>query len=195
MRRILQSSVAAAVLVLTTLVATEPASAHSALTASNPADGATVTTPLERVELTFSQAPLAGLDAGLRMEVRDAAGTDVSNGEVLVDGMTMSTGVRVEGGAYSVLWRYVSPDGHPITGELGFTVALPAASTPTSVPSPSSSSVDVTRSATAPPVSGIDGGSPWSAGPAPWIGGGALLVAVALVLVATTRGRRTPDEE
>ncbi|SBN63510.1 hypothetical protein GA0004736_2445 [Curtobacterium sp. 9128] len=195
MRRILQSSVAAAVLVLTTLVATEPASAHSALTASNPADGATVTTPLERVELTFSQAPLAGLDAGLRMEVRDAAGTDVSNGEVLVDGTTMSTGVRVEDGAYSVRWRYVSPDGHPITGELGFTVALPAASTPTAVPSPSSSSVDVTRSATAPPVSGADGGSPWYAGPAPWIGGGALLLAVALVLVATTRGRRTPAEE
>ncbi len=193
MRRILQSSLAAAVLVLTTLVATEPASAHSSLTASNPADGATVTTPLERVELTFSQAPLAGLDAGLRIEVRDAAGTDVSNGEVLVDGTTMSTGVRVEDGTYSVLWRYVSPDGHPITGELGFTVALPAAST--SVPSPSSSSVDVTLSATAPPVAGADGGSPWSAGPAPWIGGGALLVAVALVLVATTRGRRTPDEE
>lgn len=195
MRRILFSSLAAAVLVLTTLVATEPADAHSALTGSNPADGATVTTPLERVELAFSQAPLAGLDAGLRIEVRDADGTDVSNGEVLVDGTTMSTGVRVEDGTYSVLWRYVSPDGHPITGELGFTVALPAASTPTSVPSPSSSSVDVTLSATAPPVAGDDGGSPWYAGPAPWIGGGALLVAVVLALVATTRGRRGPDED
>lgn len=51
---------------LLTLVGVQPASAHSALTSSTPADGAVVTGPLESVDLTFSEAPLAGLDAGLR---------------------------------------------------------------------------------------------------------------------------------
>ncbi|MCS5506161.1 copper resistance protein CopC [Curtobacterium flaccumfaciens] len=118
------------------LIGTTPASAHAALTSSDPADGATVAADLERVNLTFSEAPLAGLEAGLRVEVRDDGGTDESSGAVTVEGATMSKAVSLSPGPHTVVWRYVSPDGHPIGGQLAFTVE-PAASQ--AVPPPTTS--------------------------------------------------------
>lgn len=118
------------------LIGTTPASAHAALTSSDPADGATVAADLERVKLTFNEAPLAGLEAGLRVEVRDDDGTDESSGAVTVEGTTMSKAVSLSPGPHTVVWRYVSPDGHPIEGQLAFTVE-PAASQ--SVPAPTTS--------------------------------------------------------
>lgn len=118
------------------LIGTTPASAHAALTSSDPADGATVAPDLERVTLTFSEAPLAGLEAGLRVEVRDDDGTDESSGAVTVEGTTMSKAVSLSPGPHTVVWRYVSPDGHPIEGQLAFT-AEPAASQ--AVPPPTTS--------------------------------------------------------
>jgi methionine-rich copper-binding protein CopC len=180
------------------LTGAAPASAHSALTGSTPADGATVTTALEQVDLTFSEAPLAGLDAGLRIEVRDKAGQDESTGEVRVDGTTMSKRVDLSAGPHTVLWRYVSPDGHPIDGQVAFTVE--AAPVPSSTPTPvSSSSATPSRearlrsdaSATATPTPAA-ADSP-AAGPGapvlPWVLGGVLLVVVAGVVALAVRRR------
>ncbi|MCJ1714831.1 copper resistance CopC family protein [Curtobacterium sp. VKM Ac-2922] len=197
-RRSVRMSVVAIVVALTSLVVADRADAHSALIASTPADGQTLTEPIDRVDLTFSEAPLTGLDAGLRIEVRDAAGQDVSTGEVLVDGTTMSKAVTPDNGAYTVLWRYVSPDGHPITGQLGFTVALPEAA-PTSTPSASAgpgstaTETDVTIEATAEPTADDD--TPVPVAPALWAGGGALVLLATVVVIAASRRRRAPDED
>lgn len=129
------------------LIGTTPASAHAALTSSDPADGATVAADLERVNLTFSEAPLAGLEAGLRVEVRDDDGTDESSGAVTVEGTTMSKAVSLSPGPHTVVWRYVSPDGHPIEGQLAFTVE-PAASQ--SVPAPTTSPTAATTASADP---------------------------------------------
>jgi methionine-rich copper-binding protein CopC len=127
------------------LIGTTPASAHAALTTSDPADGATVSADLERVTLTFNEAPLAGLEAGLRIEVRDDGGTDESSGGVTVEGTSMSKAVTLSPGPHTVVWRYVSPDGHPIEGQLAFTVepaasqtVLPSTTSPSAAPTPSS---------------------------------------------------------
>lgn len=180
---------------LLTLVAVQPASAHSALTSSTPADGAVVTEPLESVDLTFSEAPLAGLDAGLRIQVTDASGTDVATGDVTVSGTTMRRAVDFDQGSYTVLWRYVSPDGHPIEGTLAFEyrVAAPA-STPSAsaTPTPTASTAP-TSSATATATGASDGAPSSSPGIAPgvWIGlgAGAVLVAGAVVVLLLRRGR------
>jgi methionine-rich copper-binding protein CopC len=200
-RRSARMSLVAIVVALTGLVglaSAAPAQAHSALVSSDPADGQTSATPLDRVGLTFSEAPLTGLDAGLRIEVRDADGTDRASGDVTVDGTTMSRTVDLEDGAYTVLWRYVSPDGHPITGELGFTVALPAPkpepsasatpTTPTDQPTETTTTVEATRSAT--PAAG-DAGS-GAGGAALWLGAGAVLVAGLVAVLAVARRRRVP---
>ncbi|WIB72325.1 copper resistance CopC family protein [Curtobacterium sp. MCBD17_026] len=129
------------------LVGATPASAHAALTSSDPADGATVAANLERVTLTFNEAPLAGLEAGLRIEVRDDGGADESSGAVTVEGTSMSKAVSLSPGPHTVVWRYVSPDGHPIEGQLAFTVepaasqsVLPPTTSPTAAPTPTPSS-------------------------------------------------------
>ncbi|PYY64719.1 hypothetical protein DEJ30_07580 [Curtobacterium sp. MCPF17_003] len=137
------------------LVGATPASAHAALTSSDPADGATVAANLERVTLTFNEAPLAGLEAGLRIEVRDDGGADESSGAVTVEGTSMSKAVSLSTGPHTVVWRYVSPDGHPIEGQLAFTVepaasqsVLPPTTSPTAAPAPTPSS-DPTAAAAA----------------------------------------------
>ncbi|PYY60149.1 MULTISPECIES: copper resistance CopC family protein [unclassified Curtobacterium] len=181
---------------LLTLVGVQPASAHSALTSSTPADGAVVTGPLESVDLTFSEAPLAGLDAGLRIQVTDASGADVATGDVTVSGTTMRRAVDLDRGSYTVLWRYVSPDGHPIEGRLAFEYRAAApVSTPSAsaTPTPTAASGAPTPSATATATGASDGAPSTPPGIAPgvWIGlgAGAVLVAGAVVVLLLRRGR------
>lgn len=194
--------------VLAALSVAAPASAHAALTASDPAEGATVSADLDRVTLTFTEAPLAGLDAGLRIEVRDAGGTDESTGDVDVSGTAMSKAVTLSAGPHTVLWRYVSPDGHPIDGQVAFTVtAAPAPSASSTVPSPGPSSA-ATPAASSVPTStpAVAVGAPAPSGPFPWVLGavlvallGAAVAALALRLrrragrTATTTGPTTRD--
>jgi methionine-rich copper-binding protein CopC len=180
---------------LLTLVGVQPASAHSALTSSTPADGAVVTEPLGSVDLTFSEAPLAGLDAGLRIQVTDASGTEVATGDVTVSGTTMRRAVDLDQGRYTVLWRYVSPDGHPIEGTLAFEyrAAAPVSTPSASVTPTPTASTAPTSSATATATGASDGAPPSSPGIAPgvWIGlgAGAVLVAGAVVVLLLRRGR------
>ncbi|QZQ55069.1 copper resistance protein CopC [Curtobacterium sp. TC1] len=187
------ASLAIVIGALFAILGVQPASAHSALTSSTPADGAVVTEPLDRVDLTFREAPLAGLDAGLRIQVTDADGTDVSTGDVTVSGMTMGKAVDLEDGAYTVLWRYVSPDGHPIDGSYGFEYRA-AVATPSVTTSPTAEPVSPspTSSATA---TGASDGAPESApgiAPGVWValGAGTVLAAGAVVVLLLRRGGR-----
>ena len=190
-RTLLGTALVAVVGVLPALSVAAPASAHAALTASDPADGSTVSTELERVELTFSEAPLAGLDAGLRIEVRDAAGTDESTGDVTVDGDTMSKAVELTAGPHTVLWRYVSPDGHPIDGQVAFTVTAAAPASPAATQSAGSApSASVAPSATA--SAAVSSASVVPSGPFPWVLGVVvvLLLAAAAAAFVVRRRRR-----
>lgn len=175
------------------ILGVQPASAHSALTSSTPADGAVVTEPLDRIDLTFSEAPLAGLDAGLRIQVTDADGTDVSTGDVTVSGMTMGKAVELENGAYTVLWRYVSPDGHPIDGSYGFEYRAAVATPPATTP-PTSEPVSPSPTSTATATGASDGAPDSAPGIAPgvWValGAGTVLAAGAVVVLLLRRGGR-----
>lgn len=148
-RRVLFAVALSAFLVL---IGTTPASAHAALTSSDPADGVTVSTDLERVTLTFNEAPLAGLEAGLRIEVRDDSGADESSGAVTVEGTSMSKAVSLSPGPHTVVWRYVSPDGHPIEGQLAFTVEAAASQ---SVPAPTTSPTAATTASSDPTAAAV----------------------------------------
>jgi methionine-rich copper-binding protein CopC len=195
--------------VLAGLATAAPASAHSGLTGSTPAEGAVVSSDLRQVDLTFTEAPLAGLDAGLRIEVRDQADQDESTGEVTVAGTTMSKQVDLSAGPHTMLWRYVSPDGHPIDGQVAFTVqAAPSAAagatgTPTAAPTAtpsreargsSGTSVTPTPAAAADRAAGTAADASPSA--LPWvIGGVALVVVLGVVVVLASRRRAAPAED
>ncbi|WIE63001.1 copper resistance protein CopC [Curtobacterium sp. MCLR17_032] len=200
LRRALGSLVGLAT-VLAGLATAAPASAHSGLTGSTPAEGAVVTSDLRQVDLTFTEAPLAGLDAGLRIEVRDQAGQDESTGDVTVAGTTMSKPVDLSAGPHTVLWRYVSPDGHPIDGQVAFTVQ--AAETPTASPTATPSreargSSDPSVTSTPTPVADVPDGTADddSPGALPWVVGGvALVVVLGVVTVVASRRRAAPAED
>lgn len=181
-------------------VAVAPASAHSGLTGSDPADGATVSTELDRVALTFTEAPLAGLDAGLVIRVQNAAGTDESTGAVAVEGTTMSKAVDLSPGAHVVLWRYVSPDGHPIEGRSTFTYDPPTPPSASAVPSASTAAADQEAAPTATPTATAtatsDAVRPLGQEPLVWVvvAGVGLLAAAATIVAVRRRGSAAPSD-
>ncbi|MFC4532339.1 copper resistance CopC family protein [Sphaerisporangium dianthi] len=117
-----------------------PALAHTALKSSNPAKGATVK-GLDSVKLTFTETVRFPV-----VLVRDAAGQKHQDGKPKLDGPTVTQKISgpLPSGKYTIAWRVVSDDGHPIEGEIPFTVkapeasASPGASSPADAPSSSS---------------------------------------------------------
>lgn len=122
---------AVAALLLPAALGASPALAHDALSSTAPAQDAVVTTAPDTVSLTLTQPPTEAGSLNLSIiTVTDGAGTTVSDGTVTVDGATLST-TTAPGtpGTYTVLWRAVSSDGHPIEGKYSFTVQGPASAT------------------------------------------------------------------
>lgn len=102
------------------LLGAAAASAHTELVSSNPADGTTVRTLPSSVELTFSE-PMA---TSVFVVVAGPAGAQVEVGEPEVTGDTVrqATTGRGPAGDYTLAYRVVSADGHPLSGELNFAV-------------------------------------------------------------------------
>lgn len=102
----------------------EPAAAHDALVGSDPADGAVLTVAPTQVVLTFS-APQAGI--GAEVAVVGPDGAMWSDGPAQTSDVTVTQPLlpSLPDGAYTVTWRSVAQDGHPVSGVLGFTLQLP----------------------------------------------------------------------
>ncbi|HZI97105.1 MAG TPA: copper resistance CopC family protein, partial [Actinomycetales bacterium] len=96
------------------------ASAHTELVSTAPADGGQLTTAPTDVTLTFSQP--VGTELA-RVEVTGPAGDALQDGDPQVDGATVAQSLMPldDGGAYTVTWRVVAADGHPISGTFSFT--------------------------------------------------------------------------
>lgn len=116
-----------AALALATTIAFAPAaSAHDELTGTTPKNGATVKSAPSSLELTFAEKPLA---VGNQISVKAPDGS-TSKATPKVDGSTVSAPFAGHGdGAYTVTWRVVSSDGHPISGSYTFTLKGGTAST------------------------------------------------------------------
>ncbi len=102
-----------------------PAVAHDAAESSSPAQGATLETPPEKVSVTFNNNPL-GL--GAQFSVKDASGAEWADGAVdIVDNVaSQPLKAGAPAGTYTVAWRVVSSDSHPIEGTFGFTATAAA---------------------------------------------------------------------
>ncbi|MEU1122962.1 copper resistance protein CopC [Streptomyces sp. NPDC005899] len=109
-----------------------PASAHAALTGSDPQDGAVVPTAPEEVTLTFSEQIAMGTDS---IRVLDPSGERADDGAPrdLSSGGTVRYGVPLHGGlpdgTYTVAWQAVSADSHPVSGAFTFSVGAPSETT------------------------------------------------------------------
>lgn len=125
-----------AAVLFTGLAGAPAAQAHDELTGSTPADGAVLAEAPDRVELTFSNNPAA---IGSQVRVTGPDGTEWADGdvEVLNNVATQRLRTGMPDGEYTVQWRVVSSDAHPIEGGFGFTVGSGATSGPGATALPS----------------------------------------------------------
>lgn len=97
-----------------------PAQAHDQLIGSNPKQGAKLDKQPEWIELEYS-GEIQDIGTEIRVE-RD--GEDYSAGEITVEGRTVKSALPddLKPGDYTIAWRVVSQDGHPISGKVEFTI-------------------------------------------------------------------------
>ncbi|MFQ6851005.1 copper resistance protein CopC [Streptomyces sp. 35M1] len=110
-----------------------PASAHAALTGSDPSDGAVVDTAPKQVTLSFSEAIALGDDSirvldpsGKRADTQ-AEPRDLTEGGTVRYGVSLHSGLP--DGTYTVAWQAISADSHPISGAFTFSIGAPSETT------------------------------------------------------------------
>jgi copper transport protein len=109
------------------------ASAHAALRDTDPRDGSVLKSAPRQVTLTFTES-VALLDDSFRLFDPDSR--RVSTGEAEhVDGRSDAVRVSLPGGlgegTFTVAWRVVSADSHPISGAFTFSIGQPSATSAT----------------------------------------------------------------
>jgi copper transport protein len=105
----------------------QPALAHTELVATSPGNGETVRTSPGKLVLRFND----GVDVGLGdVRVLGPGGRPVRVGELARAGRDDTVSIPVpadlRSGIYTVTWRVVSADTHPVRGAFVFTVKAPA---------------------------------------------------------------------
>ncbi|MFF9642884.1 FixH family protein [Kitasatospora aureofaciens] len=105
-----------------------PASAHATLDSTDPAQNSVVATAPQAVTLTFSETVSLSSDS---VRVLDPAGKPVDTGNPAhADGKgdTARVGLNsgLANGTYTVAWRAVSEDSHPVGGAFTFSIGAPS---------------------------------------------------------------------
>ncbi|MGJ0118540.1 copper resistance CopC family protein [Williamsia sp. MIQD14] len=128
-RRLVGGALAAFLTVLASIAFAGPASAHSSLVLSDPARGASVSAGPQRVTLTFNEALQDSYDT------LTVVGPDQNfwqQGDAQVVGQRISIALRPLGpaGEYRINYRVTSADGHPVSGQVPFTLTTAGTGTP-----------------------------------------------------------------
>jgi methionine-rich copper-binding protein CopC len=165
MRRVLA---VAAMTVAVLLGGAGTALAHNVLINSDPPNAARVDVGPGRVRLTFDQPVREGYNT---LNVLGPGGTYWTDGSVRVDGSTVTAPVRELGpaGTYTAAYRILSNDGHPVSGQVTFTLTKPGNGTP----APPPKNVDQAAG----PNQGAGGMPIW-----PWLAAVVVFVILGLVL-------------
>lgn len=109
------------------VAAPSAAFAHDELIGSTPSNGEIVEVGPTEIDLRYSANPLEGAGA-TEVLVISPSGAEVQQGDPVLDrnGVIQELSGADERGTYTVVWRIVSSDGHPISGELTFSVGEPS---------------------------------------------------------------------
>ena len=197
-RRSVRALAALAAAVALVVLPALPAQAHDALVSSSPAAGGTVTAAPRVVTLSYDEPVLDSTGATvLTVTGPDGATRHFESACARVDGRTVSAPVALGGsGSYTVTWRVVSADGHPVSDSFAFTLrrasgTTPAAGTASGPACGGGSAAGATAGAS---------GSSGLVSPVAWVligvGGGLVLVLLVVVIdVAVLLGRRPGDPE
>ncbi|SEC48585.1 hypothetical protein SAMN04489727_3927 [Amycolatopsis tolypomycina] len=156
------------------LLVAGPASAHTELKSSSPAEGASLAAPPRKIELTFEEPVTLQPDP---ISITGPDGAKWSVGTPSVVDAVISAPVTPSGpaGAYTLTYKVVSGDGDKVTAAVHFTLTAPVSSSAAAPTSSSAAPAATTESAAPAPASDVAAGVPaWV-----WI-----LVAVVVVLAA-----------
>ncbi|EFU41208.1 copper resistance protein CopC [Paenibacillus vortex V453] len=107
--------------------------AHSKLETSTPAADAKLTESVKEVSLTFNE----NIDENLStVKIKNAQGESVEVSEVKVTQSTLlgTLAAPLPSGSYTVEWKIVGGDGHPVDGTYAFEVEVPEAETAPETP-------------------------------------------------------------
>lgn len=105
-------------------LAPSPALAHDVLTGSDPENGATLDTVPEEIVLTFNNTPLESDSGNAIVVTGPDEETTYEEGGLTFDGTEVSVALAPldQAGEYTIGYRVVSSDGHPIQDTLTFSV-------------------------------------------------------------------------
>lgn len=120
-RRVSRLLAAAALAGLVVLTPATPAAAHNQLIETDPAPDAQLATSPDAVQLVFVEP----LDPDYTtVIVNDSEQSSVDLGEQVIDGgtVTVSLPSPLPDGTYTVAYRVVSADGHPVQGAYQFSI-------------------------------------------------------------------------
>lgn len=127
LRTMARAAVAMVAAVVAAVGVAGPASAHDVLISSTPADGSTLAAAPTSLAFTFDQ-PVQNFDPVVSLIGPDgkqyATGTPTVAGNVVTG--TVGTGPS---GAYTAAYRIVSADGHPVTGQVHFSMSVSGGAT------------------------------------------------------------------
>lgn len=165
MKRILTAATLAVALLASAALVAPAALAHSELVSTDPADGAVLDAPPQRVSFTFNEPLMPDF---VRFIATDPSGNtgDLPVSSVEGPTATIAWPASAPGGEWTVSYRVVSQDGHPIEGGITFsyagasptaspTSAAPTSAAPTSAAptSPAPTSAEPTSAAPSPSTS------------------------------------------
>ncbi len=190
-RPLLAAVVAALAFASALLFSAAPASAHDVAESTTPANGASVAVVPASVSITFNNRPLA-IGSGVTVT---AGGENWADGpvEIIDNQAVQKLREGAPAGEYTVVWRVVSSDSHPIEGTFTFTAAAGATSASGSAvasPSASASSAAVPTAGTGAPGTGTSEPAADASQPFPWSIVGLAVVAIGLVIFLAVTARR-----
>ncbi|WP_329265504.1 copper resistance CopC/CopD family protein [Streptomyces pseudovenezuelae] len=119
------------VLVLLLFGGAGAASAHAALRSTDPGDGTVLKSAPRDITLTFTES-VGLLDDSFRVLAPDGKRlkvTDAGHGRGGSDTARVSLPAELAQGTYTVAWRVVSADSHPVSGAFTFSVGKPSPAT------------------------------------------------------------------
>jgi methionine-rich copper-binding protein CopC len=169
------------------------ASAHATLESTTPRAGAVVQGPLPAVRLTFDEA--VGTPAFIAVTGPQGR---VDTGQTRVDKAVVSVGLKdsLPAGRYSVAFRVVSDDGHPVESSYTFQVKAAAAASP--APSAPAARTPAAPAAPTAAAAGTPGTTSSQNHSGHWfmgVAGVAMVLAGAGALVWERRHRSADEEE
>ncbi|MFE2420597.1 copper resistance CopC/CopD family protein [Streptomyces hokutonensis] len=119
------------VLVLLLLGSAGTASAHAALESTDPADGSVLKSAPRTLTLTFSES-VALLDDSFRVydpDNRRVRTSSAHHAKDAGDTASVTLPAKLGTGTFTVAWRVVSADSHPVSGAFTFSIGKPSATT------------------------------------------------------------------